>query len=593
MKFIFLASMIVIGLAGLNIQPAPSFTPGPIHSYYIKMPDGVRIAVDVVLPGGNTTGKRFPAILEMTRYWRSATGDTLTSHEMEYAAHGYAVVTGDVRGTGASSGKWYYHRSRAETRDFGDVISWIARQPWSNGEVSGWGLSYSANTADWMPERQNPALKAIVPRFPDYDPYADLYFPGGVPNRWMAETWGTAVKKMDLNQRLDAKGRPLPGVRPVDADHAGKLLQQALAERKDVPSVWEGLRRVRFRDDRPPTWNGASMNDWGIYSVKDKIEKSGVPMQVWGSWYDSGTANGVLHRFMTESNPQRVYIGAWVHGAFRDADPFDARSGLPSPSSAAQQKFDRDFLAGRLAGKQLNPNKLLTYYTVGSHRWKTTATWPLPGTLMQTWFLGAKFGFSRTPPPANESPDHYQVDFTASTGNTNRWHTNGGVGEVWYGDRAAEDHKALIYTSEPLSHDTEITGEPVADLYIASDRNDGAFFVYLEDVAPDGKVTYVTEGELHGIDRKVKKAGLYHVTGPDHSFRRADSMAMVPGKVMNLQFSLMPISVLIHKGHRLRIALAGADADTFERIPGVGDVNWQVYRSIGYASKISLPVVHD
>jgi predicted acyl esterase len=222
------------------------FQPGAIHSYYVPMRDGVRIAVDVVVPVGGLLNQRFSTILEMTRYWRSAQGDPVSDEERTFAMNGFAIVIGDARGTGASSGIWPYHRSRAETIDFGEIITWIAKQPWSNGKVVGYGVSYSANTADWMAERGNPVLKGIVSRFPDYDPYADLYFPGGVPNRWMAETWGLAVKQMDLNQRHDTSGKALPGIRAVDSDRDGRLLNQAIQERRNVPSVYEGLKQIRF-----------------------------------------------------------------------------------------------------------------------------------------------------------------------------------------------------------------------------------------------------------------------------------------------------------------------------------------------------------
>lgn len=130
----------------------------------------------------------------MTRYWRGKIGDGLNWIQSFYSVHGFAVIVGNVRSTGASFGKWLYHRSRTETQDFSAVMDWIIEQPWSDGRIIGMGHSCSANTADWMAECKHRALKAIVSRFADYDPYTDLYFPGGVPNAFMGRTWGMMVK---------------------------------------------------------------------------------------------------------------------------------------------------------------------------------------------------------------------------------------------------------------------------------------------------------------------------------------------------------------------------------------------------------------
>ena len=99
--------------------------------------------------------------------------------------------------------------------------------------------------------------------------------------------------------------------------------------------------------------------------------------------------------------------------------------------------------------------------------------------------------------------DAYTVDFTATTGRHNRWATNGGAGDVIYGDRAAEDEKLVTYTSAAMVGDVEITGHPIVTLYVSSTEPDGAFIVYLEDVAPDGRVSYITEGQLRALLRRV------------------------------------------------------------------------------------------
>ena len=125
-------------------------------------------------------------------------------------------------------------------------MDWIARQSWADGQVAGFGTSYGANTADWLAERNHPALKAVISRSPDYDPYADLYFPGGVPNAYMGRNWGLSVKDMDLNVKRNYKDGPR-GVKPVDEDQGSRLLAAAVEARRHVPSVWEALRGIRRR----------------------------------------------------------------------------------------------------------------------------------------------------------------------------------------------------------------------------------------------------------------------------------------------------------------------------------------------------------
>ncbi|TIV92046.1 MAG: CocE/NonD family hydrolase, partial [Mesorhizobium sp.] len=144
---------------------------GPLESVYVTMRDGVRLALDIVRPMGDDVTTKRDTILVMTRYWRGIKGDPPHGEAGRFVPHGYTVVVGDVRGTGASFGVWPYPCWREETLDFTEVLDWIVGQPWSTGRVVGYGSSYTANTAEWMAERNHPALKGIIPRFASYDPY--------------------------------------------------------------------------------------------------------------------------------------------------------------------------------------------------------------------------------------------------------------------------------------------------------------------------------------------------------------------------------------------------------------------------------------
>jgi hypothetical protein len=198
---------------------------------------------------------------------------------------------------------------------------------------------------------------------------------------------------------------------------------------------------------------------------------------------------------------------------------------------------------------------------------------------------------SDSEPTAESGADTYTVDFEATTGTLNRWHTQMG-GDVIYPDRAEQDKRLLTYTSNTLAEDIEITGHPVVTLYVASTHTDGAFFVYLEDVDESGRVTYVTEGQLRALHRKVSTdEPPYAMLVPYHSFKREDGALLVPGETAELKFGLHPTSVLVKKGHRLRIAIAGHDKDTFARIPAEGDPVVTIERNARFASCIDLPVV--
>jgi len=182
------------------------------------------------------------------------------------------------------------------------------------------------------------------------------------------------------------------------------------------------------------------------------------------------------------------------------------------------------------------------------------------------------------------------VDFEATTGLTNRWHTQMAK-PLAYPDRARADQRLITYTSAPLTADLEITGSPVISLYVASSETDGAFFAYLEAVDPQGVVRYLSEGQLRGIHRQpTDEPAPYWTDVPRHTFRRADSAPLPRGETVELCFGLLPVSALLRRGERLRVALAGADKDTFARVPAQGTPVWDVLCS-AQGSRIVLPTI--
>jgi putative CocE/NonD family hydrolase len=219
--------------------------------------------------------------------------------------------------------------------------------------------------------------------------------------------------------------------------------------------------------------------------------------------------------------------------------------------------------------------RIIRYSTLGAGTgYRETAVWPPQGLAAQTLYLGQGGRLTPTAPAAGSVT--YKVDFSTTSGSQNRWIGVATADDVVYPDRRNEDKKTLAFTSDRYAEDSEITGMPVVRLALSTHASDTAVFAYLEDVAPDGRVTLITEGILRARNRRISAAP-FVTTAPYHSLRRADALPVHPGEVMEMDIALGSTSVLIRKGHRLRVAFVGADASVFERVPATGPApQWQV-----------------
>ena len=559
-------------------------------SLYLEMEDGVKVAVDVHVPEGVPGTTRFPTILEMTRFWRDRGGE-LPYTLRRAVQRGYAYVVVDERGTGASFGAWPYPVSDRALEDGREVIDWILDQPWSNGLVGATGVSFMGMAAQQLAAAGHPALKAVVPMSDTYDLYENLIFPGGVLNEGFTRSWSDFVYAMDRLPSLDFGGGTFH-LKPVDADPSGVLLSEAQAQHSGNAYLHDLVKDNTFRDDLVA--EGLTLDDLSTRARIPGHAGDGVAVYNWGSWMDAGSADGVIREFMESTGPRRAVIGAWTHDLEHNASPYaGARGTISIPQLSAQWEEALNFFDDALKkGKPLQ-GRTLRYMTLNTNEWKSTSEWPLPEAERLPLYFGGEGVLSPSAPTSESGEDVYVVDYEANSGANPRWLAPL-FDDTWYGSRATEDRRLLVYETGPLAEDMEVTGYPVVHLLLTSTHSDGAFFVYLEDVDGYGRVRYVTEGVLRGIHRKVGEdpSGWARPT-PYHSFRSEDAQPMVPGEVAELAFGLQPTSVLFRAGHRIRISIAGQDAAAFPRIPEVGTPELRIQRSSTYPSRIELPVVRE
>ena len=555
-------------LAALIVPGATASSAGPVSSRYLQMRNGVRLAVDVRLPDATASGARVPTIFGATRYGRR-------SHLEEtapFVEHGYAVVVADARGTGASFGKWAIF-SPDELADYGQVVDWIVTQPWSNGHVGTWGISYGGGTAELAATTRRTGIRAVAPTYFTDDPYADIVYPGGIFNRRFVSWWSA------FSAQLDRGG----GATPVDGDIGEALTSQALAEHSGNMNVLAAAAKAPYRDDSLGPFAYAAMSP---ASHRDVLSAVGMPYLVVTGWLDGADVRGALRRYVSLPNPQLLVIGPWNHGGSEDANPFRAAASQPDPSGGMD--LLTSFFDITLGDAPVPATREIRYFTLGENRWHETSVWPPPGLETRRLYLAHGAQLRPTAPDRNGGSDRYQVRFDATTGFHNRWFLDGG--DVVYPDRRSENRKLLTFTTAALAHPTEVTGTVVVSLRLASTAKDGALFAYLEDVAPNGRVTYVTEGELRISSRRLAAiSSPLEAGGPLHSYVRADARPLRPGRVEQLRIGMIPTSVVFEKGHRIRLAVAGADRDTFARLPAHGGARLTVFHHAGRLSWIELP----
>ena len=565
------------------------------QSLYITMPDGVKIAADVYLPRGLKSDERLPAVLRQIRYYRSVAfrwpfnlwiDDVPGILNAIVTQHRYAAIVTDVRGSGASFGSRAQEWSPQEIRDGSSVVDWIVAQPWSNGRVGTVGGSYDGASAEFLLTTRNPAVKAAIVMSAPFDTYTDLAFPGGVNLQSFTDQWTPSVRILDFNELPDVTAGwlgklVLLGVNPVNGDWSA--LRAAIQAHHANYDGTAFIRSIAFRDDRARS--GLRIDAMSPAQRLAAERAANVPTYSVSGWFDGGYPGAAITRYLNVHAPgSRLLLGPWDHSRAHIIDPL--RNSPPYDLLAEMLRFFDRFLKGEQNG--IAAQLPVTYYTIGDG-WHFSPAWPPPGVRSVRYYFTPDHGL-RTRDDTRLDDDVYHVSGVTRTGRTARWDSLTGP---WtsYADRRKEDAKLLVYQTPALTENLNVTGSPTVTLHVRSSAQDGAFFVYLEDVDESGHVFYATEGELRAIDRRIDDAKPpFHVLVPYHSFLRRDAQVMRPERTESLIFGLLPVSWLFQRGHSIRIAIACADTDHFRAVrPAPTTV--RVYEGGMQASSIDLPVL--
>ncbi len=579
----------------------------------VPMRDGVRLATDVYRPR-NARGP-LPTVLWKTPYNELGDNPRTKKRALEAVRRGYAYVVQNERGRFYSEGEFEI-LGKPQTDGY-DALSWIAKQPWSNGKVGTLGCSSSAEWQLALAALNHPAHAAMVPmaagagigkvgRFQEQG----NWYTGGVP-RSLFFVWLYGVEnpiRPQLPATIDAATRArvagyddlAPKKPAVDWPRQIRRLpvDTILSDLGEPPATFE---RFIARTPSDPAWRAGGLyhDDMGW----------GVPALWFNSWYDVSIGPNLelfnhARRARTDreaSENQYVIVAPNNHCAFAALKPGftsgDRNLGDPSfdVDGAVWSWFDRWLKGDKRAFPQSTPK--VRYYTMGANRWNSAAQWPPAQARTVRMYLRSGGGanslngdgrLSASAPPAGEAPDRYVYDpanpvQTIGGGDC----CNGGLVTAGAFDQRVIEARSdvLVYTSEPLTEPIEVSGFVNAVLKVSSDARDTDFAVKLVDVAPDGTAFILADTiqrarYREGYDRPV--------------FLRA-------GEVVTINPTPMATSNRFERGHRIRVEITSSNFPKFARNLNTGGNNEResryvvarnaVHHDAANASYIELPVV--
>ncbi|MCC5864310.1 MAG: CocE/NonD family hydrolase [Wenzhouxiangella sp.] len=607
------------------------------HERMVSMRDGVRLATDIYLPPGVDlkSGPACPVILERTPYgkrepYRSertmVDPQPMTRDQVAafFVSHGYVVVYQDCRGRFASEGR--FTKYLGEGPDGFDTLAWLVDQPFCNGRVGTMGLSYAAHTQSAAASLSPPGLACMLLDSGGFsNAYRGAIRQGGALELKQA-TWAWK------HARLSRRARTNPDV----------------AEALDQEDVREWFRpdRMPWRLGESPLkvtpdyehylfeqWTQGAFNDYwkqvGLCAELYYERFPDIPVLHMSSWYDPYTRCATRNFCGLEAagkKSQQLVLGPWIHGqrsvTFAGDVDFGSEATLDGNLAADYlqfrlQWFDRWLKEKKAAGPA---SARISYFLMGGGsgrknaqgrldhggRWVHCEQWPPPEVQQQQYFLQADGSLSDQLPAQGSGALSFRYDpmhpvptiggaVTSGApimegGGFDQVESKDFFGSTQPGRALAERDDVLVFATEPLERDVELSGDMVAELWVASDCPDTDFTVKLIDWMPPS-ADYPEGYALNIVD------GILRVRYRS-SWERPELLQ--PGEPVRIRIEPFPFSNLFRAGHRIRVDISSSNYPRFDLNPNSGEPEglWtrtsvatnRVFVDAARASCIWLPV---
>lgn len=575
--FPFSKSTDLQSLSSERIIEGAAMTTGDIRiqlDLLIPMRDGVQLYAALYKP---SHGDRWPVLLLRSPY--STQFPRYVDWATRFAQSGYAVVMQDSRGRYESGGKWRPYVD--ETNDGYDTHQWLGAQPWCDGNIGTFGVSYPGFTQILPAPLRSPYLKALVPIANQEDNYGHMRYNGvlQVQNAMNFIFLGDRTNQNAPRDLLD-----------WDKVYSRLPLISALDDIADRPFYRAVIRHNNFDDF------------WSSYSMKGQYPDVEAPAYFITGWYDNLVHEGFkcFDGWKNQArNPDtrtqtKLLVGPWTHTAIGSADPFGdidfglgAAMDIPGEHIRWYDQRLRDINTG------IDEEPPIRIFVMGENVWRNEQEWPLARTQFTKFYLHSQGhanslfgdGLINQEPPGDEPPDTFTydpADPVPTHGGQSMFITNTGPRDRRPVERRDD---VLVFTTSILEDAVEITGPIELTMFAASDAPDTDFTAALVDVHPNGKAIHICDG----IVRARFRESYTHPT------------LIEPGTVYGYTFKLWETSNLFKAGHHIRLEISSSNFPRFDRNLNTGNdpatdtnvciAHQTIFHNNQYPSHVTLPVI--
>jgi uncharacterized protein len=496
-----------IGPGAGNLEHKDLFEVQIEHNCMIVCPDGTELAGDIYRPRDTAP---CPALITMLPYHKDAIGGVTSWNANHYfAERGYATVLVDFRGTGASGGRPRPLFDPAEAEDGAVAVEWAATQPWCDGTVGMWGVSYGAVVALRTASLGPAPLRAVLSVMGLIDPERDLIHPSGL--RGCLGPLGVFGLTTLVQQLMP----------PIHQDPAGDWERRWRQRLEAEPYLLEILRL------------GPGAEEWRSRAI-DATSIS-VPTFLIGGWRDVD-CDSTIRAYEQLKGPKKLLVGPWMHTE-PDQSSFEPVDFLPLALSWWSRWLHPG--GGGTGAREATAEAPVELYLEGRGAWCQVPAWPVPGTSPLLMQLGPDKRCTEGTGPALPLLK-LSSDATVGAASALGYHQARGL--ALPPDQSAENGRSLSFTSELLGGALVICGRPKVTAVVRCGTGAGHTFVAkLLHVAPDGSSSLITWGAraLATHDRNGSaENGLLDETVP---------------------VEMAPTAYEVPEGHSLRLRLHGGE----------------------------------